>query len=112
MPEWHTTRLRATDDAALWASLRAAGLVRDVVNALGVTVTVAANDSVRIDPIPVVTRETGETTTDADGNTVPVTEPVPGAHCNVYSLEPLSDAVLAVLPVVNPEPTTPVRIAA
>jgi hypothetical protein len=101
--------LRADDEAGLWTSLLAAGLVTEQPDPSGTVVKVPANGAA-LDVIGVIWRPTGATLTDDHGLPVPEMAPVPGFHANLRTEEPLTDAHLALLPLVVPPPTTPDRV--
>jgi hypothetical protein len=94
-----TTYLKATDEAALFVALEAAGIVTlqddEHVPASGVF----------LDVIGTISLPTGEV--DAEGNAI--SAPIPGYHANVYSS--VTDEQLTMLPVIEPS-ANPVRVAA
>lgn len=86
--------LRAEDAGALNAALTAADIVRD-------------NVTIVIDRIGRIFEPTGE----ADGEGMPVFAPVTGWFANLYAAEPLSEAQLALLPIIE-TPVQPLRVMA
>lgn len=101
--------LRATDETALWAALLAAGVVAEQPDLTGALVRLPTGGTA-LDVIGVIYQPTGVTLTDQDGLPYPEMAPVPGFHANLRTEGPLSDAQLALLPLVAPSPATPYRV--
>jgi hypothetical protein len=105
----HDYLLRASDEAALWAALLAAGVVAEQSDVTG-TLVKAPTGGTALDVIGTIYRPTGVTLTDQHAQPVPEMAPVPGFHANLRTEGPLSDAQLAQLPLVTPSPATPDRV--
>jgi hypothetical protein len=101
--------LRADDEAALWTALLAAGLVTEQPELGGAMVRVPIGGAA-LDVIGMIWRPIGATLTDQHGLPYPEMTPVSGLHANLRAEEPLSDAQLALLPLVTPLPATPDRV--
>lgn len=101
--------LRASDEAALWAALLAAGLVTEQPDPSGTLVKVPVGGAA-LDVIGVIYRPTGAMLTDQHGLSVPEMAPVSGFHANLRTEGPLPDEQLALLPLVTPPPATPYRV--
>jgi hypothetical protein len=101
--------LRATDEAALWAALLAAAVIAEQPDVTGTQVKVPLGGAA-LDVIGVIYQPTGVTLTDQDGLPYPEMAPVPGFHANLRTEGPLSEAQLALLPLVTPLPATPDRV--
>jgi hypothetical protein len=101
--------LRATDEAALWAALLAAGVVAEQPDVTGTLVKLPTGGAA-LDVIGLIYQPTGVTLSDPDGLPYPEMAPVPGFHANLRTAAPLSDAQLVQLPLVTPLPATPYRI--
>lgn len=71
--------LNTTDESAMRSALLDAGAVTEQEGDL------APAEGITIDVIGPWFTETGQTTVDADGNTVPVLQQVPGWFFNVYA---------------------------
>lgn len=99
----HYLYLRAESEQALWDSLENADLA------------IKENESddyrftgIALDIIGTIYEETEETTTDEYGNEYPVMEPIPGYHANLI-IDSNSEEY-ANLPIIDPPPSSPVRI--
>jgi hypothetical protein len=111
-----THYIRAVDEAALYEALEAAGLMTKVYsefdeegNGVG-EFTWAKADGHDLDIIGVIWKATDQTTTDADGNEVPVMEALDGYHANLRKWDgDFTEEQLAVLPTIA-DPNNPIRI--
>jgi hypothetical protein len=101
--------LRADDEAALWTALLAAGLLTEQPDPGGAMVRVPTGGAA-LDVIGTIWRPTGATLTDQHGLARPEMAPVAGFHANLRTEGSLSDAQLALLPLVTPLPATPDRV--
>jgi hypothetical protein len=101
--------LRASDEAALWTALLAAGLVAEQPDVTGALVKLPTGGAA-LDVIGVIYQPTGTMLTDEHGQPVPEMAPVSGFHANLRTTGPLPEAQLALLPLVTPIPATPDRV--
>jgi hypothetical protein len=101
--------LRATDEAALWAALLAAGVVAEQSDVTGTLVKLPTGGAA-LDVIGLIYQPTGVTLSDQDGLPYPEMAPVPGFHANLRTEAPLADEQLDQLPLVTPSPATPYRV--
>lgn len=96
--------LRTDDEPAMLAALRDAGLTGE--NEDG-TERPRSTWQSTVDVIGTIHEQTG-TTTGPDGEEIPVYEPVPGWHVNVYTRDPAVTEALQPV-VLDPPPATPRR---
>lgn len=92
--------LNTADEAAMWGALLDSGVIAEQDGDL------VPADGIVLDVIGPWFSDTGQTTSDADGNIVPVMRQVPGWYFNVYTPEDVSWPASVTIA----QPVTPWRI--
>jgi hypothetical protein len=104
--------LKSTDEAALYEALEAAGLYKKVYSEFDEEGNPIGDYELQrvgqydLDVIGEIWKDSGETTTDDEGNVVPVMEKIDGYHANIRGI---TEEQAALLPTIE-APASPVRI--